>query len=161
MPPKPHFLKIHFNISHKKRTKDLWNTRREIQIQTELDQPSRKNGQYKTSETGPQLQTSGEKTSWTPQEKMATRRCRNRSNDLIHGGRWWWSTTGFFKSSLSLRFPYQNFVCTSYSKICKIKLFKWSYKIMFEIITWFEALKDVTIKDVVFWDVTPTSLVVC
>jgi len=29
----------------------------------------------------------GEKRSWTPQEKMATRRCRNRSNDLIHGGR--------------------------------------------------------------------------
>ena len=21
---------------------------------------------------------------------MAMRRCRNRSNDLIHGGRWWW-----------------------------------------------------------------------
>jgi hypothetical protein len=30
------------------------------------------------------------KWSWTPQEKMATRRSRNRSNDLIHGGRWWW-----------------------------------------------------------------------
>ena len=26
--------------SHKKRTTDLWNTRREIQTQTELDQPS-------------------------------------------------------------------------------------------------------------------------
>jgi len=25
--------------------------------------------------------------SWTPQETMATRRCRNRSNDLIHGGK--------------------------------------------------------------------------
>ena len=25
--------------------------------------------------------------SWTPQEMMAVRRCRNRSNDLIHGGR--------------------------------------------------------------------------
>jgi hypothetical protein len=25
--------------------------------------------------------------SWTPQEMMATRRCRNRSSDLIHGGR--------------------------------------------------------------------------
>jgi len=32
--------------SHKKRTKDLWNTRRETQIQIELDQPSRKNGQH-------------------------------------------------------------------------------------------------------------------
>ena len=76
--------------SHKKRTKDLWNTRREIQIETELDQPSWKNGQYQTSETRPQLQTSGQKRSWTPQEKMATPRCRNRSNELIHGGRWWW-----------------------------------------------------------------------
>ena len=27
--------------------------------------------------------------SWTPQETMAMRRCRNRSNDLIHGGRRW------------------------------------------------------------------------
>jgi len=27
---------------------------------------------------------------WTPQETMAMRRCRNRSNDLIHGGWWWW-----------------------------------------------------------------------
>ena len=71
--------------SHKKRTKDLWNTRRETQIQIELDQPSRKNGQHQTSETRPQIQTSGEKRSWTPQEKTATRRCRNRSNDLIHG----------------------------------------------------------------------------
>ena len=26
--------------SHKKRTRDLWNTRRESQIQTKLDQPS-------------------------------------------------------------------------------------------------------------------------
>jgi hypothetical protein len=31
--------------------------------------------------------TSREKRSWTPQENMVTRRCRNRSNDLIHGGR--------------------------------------------------------------------------
>jgi len=43
--------------SHKKRTRDLWNTRREIQIQTKLDQPSRKNGQHQTSDTRPQLQT--------------------------------------------------------------------------------------------------------
>jgi len=35
----------------------------------------------------PQLQTSRKKRSWTPQETMAKRRCRNRSNDLIHGGR--------------------------------------------------------------------------
>ena len=27
---------------------------------------------------------------WTPQETMTIRRCRNRSSDLIHGGRWWW-----------------------------------------------------------------------
>ena len=45
--------------SHKKRTGDLWNTRREIQIQTKVDQPSRKNGQQQTSETRPQLQTTG------------------------------------------------------------------------------------------------------
>jgi hypothetical protein len=36
---------------------EIWNTRRETQIQTELDQPSRKNGQNQTSETRPQLQT--------------------------------------------------------------------------------------------------------
>jgi len=34
---------------------------------------------------------------WMPQETMAMRRCRNRANDLIHGGRrwcwwWWWLT---------------------------------------------------------------------
>jgi len=43
--------------SHKKRTRDLWNTRREVKIQTKLDQPSQKNGQHQTSETRPQLQT--------------------------------------------------------------------------------------------------------
>jgi len=43
--------------SHKKKTRDLWNTRREIQIQTKLDQPSRTNGHHQTSETRPQLQT--------------------------------------------------------------------------------------------------------
>jgi len=37
--------------------------------------------------TRPQLQTARKKRSWTPQETMAMRRCRNRSNDLIHGGR--------------------------------------------------------------------------
>jgi hypothetical protein len=58
-----------------------------IQIQIKLDQPSRKNGQHQTSEERPQLQTSSEKRSWTPQAKMATHRCRNRPNDLIHGGR--------------------------------------------------------------------------
>ena len=73
--------------SHKKRTGDLCNTRREIQIQTKVDQPSRKNKEHKTYETRPRLQTSGEKRSWTPQETMAARRCRNRSGDLIHGGR--------------------------------------------------------------------------
>ena len=36
---------------------EMWNTRREIQIQTKVDQPSRKNGQHQTSETRPQLQT--------------------------------------------------------------------------------------------------------
>ena len=75
--------------SHKKRTRDLWNTRRGIQTQTKLDQPSWKNGQHQTAETRPQLQTSRKKRSWTPQETMAMRRCRNSSNDLIHGGRWW------------------------------------------------------------------------
>jgi len=43
--------------SHKTRTRDFWNTRREIQIQTKLVQPSWKNGQHQTSETRPQLQT--------------------------------------------------------------------------------------------------------
>ena len=76
--------------SYKKRTRDLWNTRREIQTQTKLDQPSWKNGQHQTSDTRPQLQTSRKKRSWTPYETMATRRCRNRSIDLICGGRWWW-----------------------------------------------------------------------
>ena len=37
--------------SHKKRTRDLWNTRREIQIQTKLEQPSGKNGQQQNWET--------------------------------------------------------------------------------------------------------------
>jgi len=45
------------------------------------------NGQHQTPKTRPQLQTSRKKRSWTPQETMAMRRCRNRSNDLIHGGR--------------------------------------------------------------------------
>ena len=36
------------------------------------------------------LDTLREKRSWTPQGTMAMRRCRNRSNDLVHGGRWWW-----------------------------------------------------------------------
>ena len=61
-------------------------TRRETQIQTKLDQPPRKNGQHQTAETRPQLQTPRKKIPWTPQETMAMRRCRNRSNDLIHGG---------------------------------------------------------------------------
>ena len=49
-----------------------------------------KNGQHQTPETRPQLRTSRKKTAWTSQETLATRRCRNRSNDLIHGERWWW-----------------------------------------------------------------------
>ena len=52
--------------SHKKRTGDLWNTRRETQIQTKLDQPPWKNGQHQTPETRPQLQTSRKKRPWTP-----------------------------------------------------------------------------------------------
>jgi len=39
------------------REREIWNTRREIQIQTKLDQPPWKNGQHQTSETRPQLQT--------------------------------------------------------------------------------------------------------
>jgi len=70
--------------------RDLWKTRREIQIQTKLDQPFRKDGQHQTSERRPQLQTWRKKRSWTPQKTMATSRCRHRSSDLIHGGRWWW-----------------------------------------------------------------------
>ena len=41
------------DFCHKKRTRDLWNTRREIKIQTKLDQPSWKTGQHQTSETRP------------------------------------------------------------------------------------------------------------
>jgi hypothetical protein len=59
----------------------------DVRSKHKLDQPSWKNGQHQTPETRPQLQTSREKRSWTPQETMAMRRCRNRSNDLIHGGR--------------------------------------------------------------------------
>jgi hypothetical protein len=75
--------------SDKKRTRDLWNTRRETQIQTNLDQPPWKNEQNQTSETRPQLQTLRKNRSWKPQKTMAMRRCMNRSNELIHGGRWW------------------------------------------------------------------------
>ena len=35
-----HKMRQNKKRSHKKRTGDLWNTRREIQIQTKLDQPS-------------------------------------------------------------------------------------------------------------------------
>jgi hypothetical protein len=31
--------------------------------------------------------TSRKKSSWTPQETMATHQCRNKSNDLMHGER--------------------------------------------------------------------------
>ena len=78
-----------------------------IFLQTELDQPPWKNGQHQTPETRPQLQTSRKKRSWTPQETMAMRQCRNRSNDLNHGGswRWWWwrysSPTWLFVTLLS------------------------------------------------------------
>ena len=41
--------------SHKERTEDLWNTRRETQIQTKLGQPPQKNGQHQTPKTRPQL----------------------------------------------------------------------------------------------------------
>ena len=78
------------NRRHKTRTRDLWNTRRENQMQTKLDQPPWKNRQHQTPETRPQLETLRKKRSWTPQQTMAMRRCRNRSNDIIHGGRWWW-----------------------------------------------------------------------
>jgi hypothetical protein len=58
-------------------------------MQRKLDQPPWKTGQHQTTETRPQLQTSRKMRSWTPQETMIMRRCRNRSNDLIYGGRWW------------------------------------------------------------------------
>ena len=44
---------------HKTRTRDLWNTRRETQIQTKLDQPPQTNGQHQTAEIRPHLQTPG------------------------------------------------------------------------------------------------------
>jgi len=72
------------NERHKTRTGDLWNTRRETEIQTKLDQPPRKYGQDQSGEIRPHLQTPRKKGSRTPQETMAGRRCRNRSNDLIH-----------------------------------------------------------------------------
>ena len=90
------------------RTRDLWNTRLETQIQTKLDQPPRKNGQHQTLKTRPHLQSPRKKGSRTPQETMATRRCRNRSNDLIHGGRrrrrwwWWWCVFGEGRWATSL-----------------------------------------------------------
>ena len=71
----------------RQRTGDLWNTRRETQIKTKVDQPPRKNGQHQIPEIRPHLQNPGKKGSRTPQETMATRRCQNRSNDLIHGRR--------------------------------------------------------------------------
>jgi len=74
-------------LRHKTRTRDLWNTRHDTQIQTKLDQPPQKNGQHQTPEIRPHLQTPRKKGSRMPQEMMATRQCRNRSNDLIHGGR--------------------------------------------------------------------------
>jgi len=40
-----------------KRTGDLWNTRRETQIRTKLDQPPWKNWQDQAAETRSQLQT--------------------------------------------------------------------------------------------------------
>jgi len=54
---------------HKTRTRDFWNTRRETQIQTKLDQPPRKNGQHQTSETRPQLQTSRKKYRGRPRKR--------------------------------------------------------------------------------------------
>ena len=115
--------------SHKKRTRDLWNTRREIQTQTKLDQPSY--WQHQTPETRPQLQTSRKKRSWTPQETMATRRCRNRSNDLIHGGgggggrrrrrRWWW----WWWWWCSWQFVINSYMFRSILIICR-ELFTWA-----------------------------------
>jgi hypothetical protein len=61
----------------------LCNTRREIQTQTKLDQPFEKMDDTRL----PKHALNYKPGSWTPQGKMATRRCRNRSNDLIHGGR--------------------------------------------------------------------------
>jgi len=78
---------VSLNLASLSLSLSLCNTRRKIQIQTKLDQPSRKNGQHQTSETRPQLQTYRKKRSWTPQETMATRQCRKSSSDLIHGGR--------------------------------------------------------------------------
>ena len=49
--------------------------------------PPHHHNKVATPETSPQLQTSRKERSWTPQETMAMRRCRNRSNDLINGGR--------------------------------------------------------------------------
>ena len=59
----------------------------DVRLKYKLDQPPRKNGQHQTPEIRPHLQTPGKKGSRTPQETMATRPCRNRSNDLIRGGR--------------------------------------------------------------------------
>ena len=63
---KTHKTRQNEKRSHKERTRDLWNTRREIQTQTKLNQLSRKNGQLQTPETHRQLQTSRKKRSWTP-----------------------------------------------------------------------------------------------
>ena len=63
---KTHKTRQNKKRSYKERTRDLWNTRREIQTQTKLNQLSRKNGQLQTPETHRQLQTSRKKRSWTP-----------------------------------------------------------------------------------------------
>ena len=94
--------------SHKKRTRNICNTRCETQIQTKLDQPPWKNGQHQTPVTCAQLQTTRKKRSWTPEETMTMRWCWNRSNDLIHWGRWWWWLLVIFKDLISfwqLLFP--------------------------------------------------------
>jgi len=71
----------------RKKLGDLWNTKRETETQTKLDQPPPKNGNHQTADVRPQLQTSRKKRPWTTQETMAKLRHRNMSNDLIHGGR--------------------------------------------------------------------------
>ena len=54
---------------HKTRARDLWNTRRETQIQTKLDQPPRKNGQHQTPEIRPHLKPRGRRDREHPRKR--------------------------------------------------------------------------------------------
>jgi hypothetical protein len=62
-----------------------------------MDKPDCRN-----TSSRPHLQISREKRSQSPQGKKAKRRCRNSSDDLIHGGRWLgWCWSNYMEQNLS------------------------------------------------------------